>query len=132
MNVSDVTKAFSVGSMDMNRELALNILWNYLRDSVCFRKLFKRRAVVNGFSVDFFSTEWRLVVQVAGDDEFDSVKILMSSFTEMMLSKLGYSVVVISSEDVLLRCEMVLRRITEAMNCSQEVNSYCTAGTSRA
>lgn len=124
MKMSGVISANSAGRVDVNRELAMNILWNYLNDASRFRKLFKQRTLVNGFSVDFFSSEMRIVLQVAGEDEFDPLKILMNSFTEMMLRKLGYTVIAISSEDVLLRCEMVLRSISEAMCELQETYSY--------
>jgi|GEM_PF-5040734 len=124
MRVADAVSRDSAGRIDVNRVLALEILWNYLRDLPCYAKTFKRSAMVNGFSVDFFSADYRLIVQVAGEDEFELIKILMGSFTEMMLRRLGYRVVSISSEDVLLRCESVLRNISETMGEFQEANSY--------
>lgn len=124
MRVADAVSRDSAGRIDVNRVLALEILWSYLRDLPRYAKTFKRSAMVNGFSVDFFSAEHRLIVQVAGEDEFELIKILMGSFTEMMLRRLGYRVVSISSEDVLLRCESVLRNISETMGEFQEANSY--------
>lgn len=124
MRVADAVSRDSAGRIDVNRVLALEILWNYLRDLPRYAKTFKRSAMVNGFSVDFFSAEYRLIVQVAGEDEFELIKILMGSFTEMMLRRLGYRVVSISSEDVLLRCESVLRNISETMGEFQEADSY--------
>ena len=124
MNVSSVSKTISAGNVDMNRKLALEILWSYLNDASRFRRAFKRDAMVNGFSADFFASEQRLVIQVAGEDEFDLLKILMGSFSEMMLRRLGYKVRLVSSEDILLRCESVLMEIYEAMYDLQETRSY--------
>ncbi len=124
MNVSGVSKTISAGNVDMNRKLAMEILWSYLNDASRFRRAFKRDAMVNGFSADFFASDHRLVIQVAGEDEFDLLKILMGSFSEMMLRRLGYKVRLVSSEDILLRCESVLMEIYEAMYDLQETRSY--------
>ncbi|MGH1366423.1 MAG: DUF559 domain-containing protein [Calditrichia bacterium] len=119
---------------DNIRELALDVLWSYLSNKSSIGIGFRRSCNIAGFDIDFFSPEGGVIVQVCGDAEFDRLRMVMDAFNEMMLRRLGFEVLYISSEDVLLRCQDVLMDVSALINInntSQVVHSFST-GTSKA
>jgi very-short-patch-repair endonuclease len=87
------------------------VLWKKLKDRKLFRTKFRRQHPVNNFIVDFYSHEYKLVIEVDGDIHNDENAIQYDLGRTEILNNLGLKVIRFTNDQILYSINSVIEKI---------------------
>ncbi|MDQ7797666.1 MAG: DUF559 domain-containing protein [Candidatus Edwardsbacteria bacterium] len=97
--------------MRRNMTYAEKCFWNSVRNNKFLGYQFRRQQIVHGFIADFYCNDLNLVVEIDGgvhEEQKDYDKL-----RDYIINQYGIKVIRFSNQEIIDKCDLVLKRIQE-------------------